>query len=188
MFLRINNEINRKMLHIFSGVIMLIFFLLFGRIAFIILLILMVIAGMMIINMLFVGWKFPFTDWFIRNFERHKIKFPGYSTAWYLTGLLFATSVLHSQSEIAAVMCALVFGDGISAIFGTCGTRKLFYNKNKTLEGVVAFAIATLSSIVFVGWIAIPFAIIIAIFESFPLGIDDNFSVPVFGTAFFIFL
>ncbi|MEW6528533.1 MAG: hypothetical protein AB1391_01445 [Candidatus Micrarchaeota archaeon] len=180
-----NNEINRKILHIFSGVILLIFLLVFGRTAFMVLLILMLIAGAMIINMLFIGWKFLFSDWFIRNFERPEIKFPGYSTAWYLAGLLIATSVLHSQNEIAAVICALAFGDGFSTLFGARGKIKLFYNTNKTLEGVGIFAAATISAIIFIGWIAIPFAIIIAILESIPLKIDDNFSVPVFGTIFF---
>lgn len=179
------SETKRKLLHVFSGAAFLLLLLLLGRTKFVAFLAVLLLGGLLVINLLMMRWKFPATDWFIRNFERPGVRFPGYATAWYVSGLLIAATILHSENEIAAVVCALAFGDGISAIFGERGKTALFYNREKTVEGVAAFAFATLSALPFVGWVAIPFAFACAVFESLPLGIDDNFSVPLFGAAFF---
>lgn len=181
----LGTETKRKILHIYTGAVMLAFLLLLGRTALIAMLVSLLIGGLFIIHLLLMSWKVPITGWFIRNFERPHARFPGYATAWYVAGLLIAATVLHNQGEIAAVICSLAFGDGISAIFGERGKRKLFYNKDKTFEGLAAFAVATLASVAFVGWIGIPFAIAAAIFESLPLKIDDNFTIPIFGAVFF---
>ncbi len=182
------NETKRKVLHIISGAVFLAFLLAFGRTRLIGLLVAVLLGGILTINLLMMGWKFPITDWFIRNFERPRIRFPGYATAWYVAGLLIATTLLHSEGEIAAVICALAFGDGVSAIAGERGKRRLPYNKEKTVEGMGTFALGTLLAFPFVGWIAVPFALLAAVFESLPLGIDDNFSVPLFGVVFFYLL
>ncbi|VVB98385.1 Uncharacterised protein [uncultured archaeon] len=174
------------MLHVFSGAVFLAFLLLFGRTKLAALLVATLIVGFLVINLLMTGIRVPLADWFIRNFERPQVRFPGYATAWYVSGLLIAATILHSQGEIAAVICSLALGDGISAIAGERGKRKLFYNKEKTLEGVAAFFLATLPAVLFVGWIGVPFALAAAVFESLPLGIDDNFTVPLFGAAFFL--
>lgn len=178
-------ETKRKVLHIVSGGIFLAFLMLFGRNKLAAFLLAILLGGLLVINLLLMGWKLPFTGWFIRNFERPKARFPGYATAWYVAGLLIAATLLHNEGEIAAVLCSLAFGDGISAIFGERGKRKLFYNREKTLDGVAAFFVATLPAALFVGWIGVPFALAAAVFESLPLGIDDNFSVPLFGAVFF---
>ncbi|MFN7088642.1 MAG: diacylglycerol/polyprenol kinase family protein [Candidatus Paceibacteria bacterium] len=183
--LSLKNEIKRKLLHIFSGVLFLIFLLVFGRTKLAVVLVMLLLGGLLIINLLIIGWKTPFTDWFINNFERPKTRFPGYATAWYVAGLLIATTILHEQNEIAAVVCSLAFGDGISTIFGERGKMRLPYNKEKTLEGLIAFFCATLISIFFVGWIGVLFALSMAVFESLPIGLDDNFRIPLFGAAFF---
>ncbi len=181
------SETRRKVLHICSGVVFLLFLLSFGRSKFVMLLVALLLGGLLTINLLMMGWKFPLTEWFIRNFERPKVRFPGYATAWYVSGLLIAATVLHNEGEIAAVICALAFGDGLSGVFGERGKTKLPWNtgREKTLEGTMAFAFGTLTALPFVGWIAVPFALAAAVFESLPLGIDDNFSVPIFGTVFF---
>lgn len=179
------SESKRKILHILSGIFFLVILLVFGRINLMVMLTVLLLIGLLIINQFMIGKKFLIIDWFIRNFERPNVRFPGYATAWYASGLLMAATLLISKSEIAAVICALAFGDGISAFFGERGKLKLPYNPEKTLEGVLAFFIAALSSFYFIGWIAIPFAFASAFFESLPLKIDDNFSVPLFGAIFF---
>lgn len=182
----LSSETKRKILHIISGVLFLAFLIVFGRTKLIAFLVAILLGGITIINLLLMNWKFPITEWFLRNFERPKVRFPGYATAWYVSGLLIAATILHNEAEISAVICALAFGDGISAIFGERGRIKLFYNKEKTLEGIITFFIATfISSFYFVGLVAIPFALATAVFESLPLGIDDNFGIPLFGTALF---
>lgn len=181
----LRNETKRKMLHMISGAFFLLFLLAFGRTKLIVLLVVLLLAGLVVINRLILGWKIVFTDWFISNFERPKVRFPGYATAWYVAGLLIAVTTLHEQGEIAAVLCSLAFGDGISAIVGERGKMKLPYNKEKTFEGLAAFFFITLISIFFVGWIGIPFALATAVFETLPLGLDDNFRIPLFGAAFF---
>ena len=181
----INNETNRKVLHMVAGVAFLLLLIFLDRNKLIALLVLLLLGGLAVINMLLMGWRVPLTGWFLRNFERSGVRFPGYATAWYVSGLLMAATVLHGDGEIAAVICALAFGDGASAILGERGQKKLFYNKEKTAEGLLAFFIATLSSCLFVGWIGVLFAALAAVFESLPLGVDDNFTIPLFGALFF---
>ncbi len=182
----LGTETKRKVLHIFSGAVFLGLLLLLGRTKLAALLIAVLLGGLLIINQLMQGRKLPITGWFLGNFERPKVRFPGYATAWYVSGLLIAATALHNQGEIAAVFCALAFGDGMSAIFGERGKLRLPYNKEKTLEGMGAFFLGALAALPFVGWIAVPFALVAAVFESLPLGIDDNFTVPIFGVAFFL--
>lgn len=182
----LTTETKRKAVHMLSGAVFLAFLLIFGRTKLIILLTAVLLGGLLIINRLFLGWKFPVTSWFVRNFERPDVRFAGYATAWYVSGVLIAATMLPNSSEIAAVICALAFGDGISALFGERGKRKLPYNREKTVEGTLAFFAATaVTSSIFVGWLGLPFAAIAAIFESMPLGLDDNFSIPIVGIVFF---
>lgn len=182
----LGSETKRKILHIVSGLAFLALLLLLGRVKFAALLVLALLAGLVVIHLLLMKWKFPVTDWFLKNFERPEVRFPGYATAWYVAGLLMAATVLHSDAQVAAIICALAFGDGISAIFGERGKVKLFYNKEKTLEGMIAFFAATaIPAFYFVGIDAVQFALATAVFESLPIGIDDNFGIPLFGSAFF---
>lgn len=184
----LDNKTKRKILHILAGAVFLLFLFFLGRTKLAALLFVLLLGGLLIINLLLLGLRFRITDWFIINFERQDAKFPGYTTAWYVAGLLIATTVLHSEGEIASVICALAFGDGLSTIVGAYGKIKLFYNNGKTLEGVAAFFLATLPTVLVVGPIGIVFAFASAIFESIELGIDDNFSLPIFGTIFFSLL
>lgn len=181
------NEYKRKVVHMLSGAIFIFVLVFLGRTELIAGLALILLGGLLIINRLFIGWKMPIVGWFINNFERKDVKIPGNATAWYVAGALISATILKNNFEVAAAICALAFGDGLSAMIGAVGKRRLFYNQYKTVEGSVAFFLATfLSAYLFIGFGAFPFAFAMAIVESVPLGIDDNFSIPIAGAVYFM--
>jgi len=99
---------------------------------------------------------------------------------------LIPLAFLHSPSEIAAVIFILAIGDGASTIIGMKGKHKIPYNKEKTFEGTVAFFLFSLPAYFFIGEAIIPLAIIAAVVESLPLRLDDNLTVPIACTVFFL--
>ncbi|MBU0586093.1 hypothetical protein KJ780_01130 [Candidatus Micrarchaeota archaeon] len=183
----LSNEEKRKIVHMVSGAIFIAVLFIFGRTDLIALLVCLLLGGMLIINSLLLKRPLPFVNWFIKHIERPNVRFPGYSTAWYVAGLLIAATILGNDYEIAAVMCALAFGDAFGALVGFKGKHRLPYNKEKNFESVLAFFFVTLfSSFFFIGWNALLFAGLMAVLESLPLRLDDNFSIPLIGAAFFI--
>jgi dolichol kinase len=107
------------------------------------------------------------------------------STYILASGLICA--VAFDKWVAVTAMSFIIFGDIAGAIFGKrFGTHKTF--NNKTLEGSLAFFIAAYSSgIIFklVACLPTPWsalfmgALTATVIEALPLGIDDNFSVPV---------
>jgi len=140
---------------------------------------LVILLGLLIINLHCINKKIRIVEWLIRNFERSDIRFPGWGSACYATGVLLAATFLNDMNSIAATILILGIGDGFSTIVGSRGKVKLPYNKKKTLEGTIAFFVASLSGYVFVGSAIIPVALIAALVEGLDLPIDDNITVPI---------
>ncbi|VVC01722.1 Uncharacterised protein [uncultured archaeon] len=182
------DETRRQLFHIIIAILAIAFLFAFGRgllmgAAFVILLI-----GLVLINRAYLGQRIGPVDWFIRNFEREGVRFPGWGSACYATGVLLLTSFLNSTGAIAAGIWLFGIGDGISTLVGQHGKIKLPYNKRKTLEGSLAFFLSGLIGYVFIGPLIIPAALLAAFIESLPLPIDDNLSIPVALTIMFLLL
>jgi glycerol-3-phosphate acyltransferase PlsY len=97
--------------------------------------------------------------------------------------------VLFFELEIAVTaLVFLVFGDMAGKIFGLAyGRHKIF---NKTLEGTLAnFGVMIITSYILYTSLNIPLIVLIAgglaapLIEIIPIGINDNFTVPIISGA-----
>lgn len=144
------------------------------------------LSGTLLINARIQGVKIPFVEWFVERFERKDILFPGFGSACYAIGVLIPLVFLTDFNQIASCILVLAVGDGLSTLVGRKGKRKLPYNKEKTLEGALAFFMGALPSVLFIGILGIPLAALAAIVETINFRIDDNLTVPIACTIFFL--
>lgn len=180
-------ELGRQAFHALLGICLIAFLFIFGRQYLIYLLSAILVLGSIIINWKYLGSKVYFANWFEKKFERDETRFPGYGSAWYVVGALMLALFLQNTNEVAAGLFVLGVGDAASTVFGLKGKYKIPYNPHKTLEGSAAFFVFSLISYFFIGWLAIPLALICAIAESLPLPYDDNITIPA-ATVIFFFL
>jgi dolichol kinase len=132
------------------------------------------------------GAKIPLLTKMITDAERSKDKeFPGRGALRFFTGVLLTLLIFrNSPVVVAAGVIVLALGDSASTLGGLAfGRHKIFYNKDKSIEGSLAGFIASFIGLKFL----LPLNIIVAAISSFtglfveslPLGIDDNLTVPV---------
>lgn len=122
------------------------------------------------------------------TFERKQF-IPGYGAFWYGMGILFCFIFLTDYKEITVTIIALSIGDAYSTIVGRKGKIVNPLNKNKTIEGTLAFFVVTcLFSYPFIGPLAILFSLFTAICEALPLKVDDNFLIPLASVIFFLII
>lgn len=119
-----------------------------------------------------------FSD-FIYRLERRNTSL-GHGALWLAMGTLIAISFL-SKPYIMVVFAAVFISDSMATIIGvTYKSKKLPYNKSKSVAGsFVYFMTAFVISYPFIGWVALPIAIVAALVESMPWKLDDNFSVSL---------
>jgi dolichol kinase len=145
-----------------------------------------ILAGLLAMHLVLRAHRLPFVTWFIESFEREGVRAPGFGSAWYAMGVLFATVSIQGIAPLSAVICILAFGDSLSTIIGRRGTHPLPYNRKKTIEGSIAFFLGSLSACYFLGPLAVPLALACALAESLPLPFDDNIVVPAAAILFFM--
>lgn len=179
-------ELRRKLLHSFFGLMLISILFYFGREILIIFLISLLLLGSMMIMQRLKGNRIPVAEWFEDTFERKNVMFPGYGAFWYAVGTLLLALCLGDASEIAAGILILALGDSAATIFGINSPHTLPYNRNKTLEGSLAFVIFSLPSCFFIGWMGLPLVLLAAIAESLPVPCDDNLLIPIAAILFFI--
>jgi len=179
-------ETKRQIIHILIGFIAIAFLLLFGRLTTILAIFFTIFIGLTIINQLYLGRRIHIIEWFIKNFERKNVHFPGWGSACYATGVLLLCCFLTDINIIAASILVIALGDGFATIIGQIGKIRIPYNKNKKIEGSVALFIGSLAGYLFIGPLILPVAAIAMIVESLPIGIDDNITVPIALIIFFM--
>jgi dolichol kinase len=180
-------ELNRQLLHIILGLAALAVLIVFGKNALTAVLFFVLIIGLLLINRAYFNQIIWPAGWFIENFERNDVRFPGWGSACYATGMLILSSFLADPNMIAAGIIIIGVGDGLSTIIGLrFGKTKLPYNKSKSLEGSAAFFVSSLLGYAFVGPLIFPAAFIAMLVESLPLPMDDNLTIPIALTALFM--
>jgi dolichol kinase len=181
--LKLDKETRRQVLHFALGMVFFAF-LSIGRNTLLFALSVALAGGILLINQIILG-RFPALKKIVCMFERKDARFLGDSTVWYVSGLLISSTFLQNPNEIAAAIIALAVGDSFSNIFGRMGKMRIPWNKRKTFEGMAAFFIGTLLSYLFIGPMAFLFSLAMAVVETIPQGIDDNFVIPIAGAIFF---
>ena len=141
----------------------------------------------LILNLLVILKVQPFYgvfEIFIKLFERERnLNTPGIQSLWALLGV-FTSYLLFGKESIAGIF-VLALGDGFSGLVGHyLGKRKLFYNSKKSLEGTIAFFVASFLGLLFIADFskALIISLVCAIFESLPLKLDDNFYIPTLAS------
>jgi uncharacterized protein (TIGR00297 family) len=117
-----------------------------------------------------------------------------------LSVLLLILFYRHHMEIVAAVWAILALGDGSAGIAGVLlKGPALPWNRAKTWAGFIAFALAgTLGAYALMRWVAPAMpndqvwllsastALVGASVESVPMGLDDNFAVPLIAGAFLV--
>ena len=182
---KINVEVNRKLLHMFLGVV-LVALLMFGIVGKEHLFGLLVV--MLVLSMLSKKYNIPIISWLLRNFEREDYvkKFPGRGFIFYIIGSLLVLAFFPMDIAMPAILI-LAFADSIGHLFGIrYGKRKHPYVKTKFVEGWIAGLIAGfIAAFVFVPWheaLAASFFAMLVEGIEVKIGaeeVDDNLIIPL---------
>lgn len=178
-------EARRQAIHIALGLFLLALILLLGRMKAVYLLSAALFAGFLLISFVVRGHRVPLAEWFVKNFERRSAPLPGYGSAWYIAGLLLCALLIHDVPSLASAILVLALGDAASNLAGSRGKIPLPHNPRKTVEGTLAFMLFSLPAFIFIGWAAVPLALLAAATESLPLEADDNITVAIACAVFF---
>jgi len=182
-------EIRRRLIHISFGVLVILALYLLGSDKFEFAegaVLATFLVGLWIIDQKLKKRKLPIVDYVLEMFERsHSL--PAYGAFWYGMGILLLLSFIRNMSYVLAGIAILALGDGASTLVGMNGTRRIFYNKKKTLEGTAAFFIVgSLASYPFLGSTGIALSLLCSIAESIDWGVDDNFIIPLTCLLFYL--
>ena len=173
-----NIELKRQIVHISAGIMFLGILLLLGREVLIAISFIGLIVGSLLINR-YVFTKDHLYEILYHQIERKGVPFAGWGPTWYLVGILLLSTFLQEVPEIAVGLTMLAVSDGMATIVGKKGKHKIFYNKEKTIEGTLAFILSSMIGFYFIGFEIIPIGIIAGIAETLPLKIDDNALIPI---------
>jgi len=192
-----NIEVNRKLLHLLLG-ILLVILLMFGLVDKIHLFIILIV--LIILSILSKKYKIPGVYWFMIHFERDENikKFPGKGFIFYLMGILLVLSFFSLDIALPAIL-VLAFADSVGHLFGIrYGKIPHPFVSTKFLEGWVAGLIAGfIGAFVFVPWheaLAASFFAMLVEGIEIKIGadeIDDNLIIPlvaaiaIWGVRFF---
>lgn len=118
-------------------------------------------------------------EWLIERFERPGVV-AGYGAMTFTAAVLCILTLLASQPQILASLAILGIGDAASTIVGRRSKRKLPYNARKTVDGTLAFFIASAPvAFYFAGPAALLVSAAAALAESAEAKIDDNLIIAV---------
>ena len=166
------------------------------------------VAGMLAVGYLIAelykrGVRIPVFASLVDMAEREEVKHtsPGKGTFRFFMGVLAAMLIFGSVLNapffiVGSGILVLALGDSMSTLAGKrLGARKLPYNRDKSVEGTLAGAayalVGVLLYLTLLQGVAIPEAAKLAfaasaagmLVESLPLGIDDNLTIPLAGSA-----
>ncbi len=145
--------------------------------------------GVLGVNLLTVmkAWKDRFRLYYqlVYRLEREKnLSKPGIQALWANLGI-FLVFILFGREPAIVSVVVLAVGDAFASIVGIrYGRRRI---GERSLEGTLAFFLSSfLVLLPFVEmWKALVVSFLSAVVEALPVGIDDNFTVPL--TAGFVY-
>lgn len=177
-------EIKRQLIHIFSGII-LVLLLNFNLINATILFIIFIIG--LILSLSSKKFHIPVIYSFLKIFDRKKDleELPGKGAIFYVLGTFLVVLIFPKDIAMASIMI-LALGDSLSRLVGPYGYLKHPFHNEKFFEGAIAGAIAGfLGALFFVPWIlALLGSLVSMLLEGLDLKIktfkiDDNLLIPL---------
>lgn len=174
-------DLKRKILHIASGLILVVLIKL-GLVN--ILAISLLLALGFLLALLASRYSLPGINFLLKQMSPPKA-YPGQGALTFLLGSLLALLIFPTEIALSAIMI-LTLGDGISGIVGPWGKLKHFFSKTKLLEGTLAGILcATIGASFFVPVSTAFFASTVAmLLEAIEIKfnehlLDDNLLVPL---------
>lgn len=126
-------------------------------------------------------WQKGFGRFFGRMIRPHE-KRGDFTGAVYILTTTCLTVALFDKPVAIAALAFIVVGDTLAALIGRKYGRHRFFN-GKSWEGSAACLVGTLVVAAFtpgLGWpVALIGAVMAAVVEALPLGVDDNVTVPI---------
>ncbi len=116
---------------------------------------------------------------FLSSIERVGSVF-GAGAIYMAVGTLLILGSIGDYNYILLSLVALLICDAIATIIGVHGRHSLPYNRNKTVEGTLAyFVVLGVVGFTLVSYYGLLFAAVLALLESALETIDDNIAVPI---------
>lgn len=185
-------EINRKMFHVFLGVVF-VFLIYYGVLAFWMALALLIIG--ICFSLLSIKYSIPIINLFLVKYDRPEhSRTPAKGVISIFSALsvllLFMESGILSKNIVLASLIIWTFGDSLSAVVGKSYGRNKHPLNQRFIEGTIAGVIGgTIGALFFVPiYAAFPAAVITMTIESLELRflkhpIDDNLLVPLIAAG-----
>lgn len=169
----------RKSVQALVGLLILLFALLFGPDAAVLPVAWVLSGGLILFHLKSANTGLPIVDLVLEWLERPSAP-PGYGALTFFAGVLLALTLLPPPLALA-MLVVLSLSDAASALVGRFGSHTLFYNPKKTYIGTLAFVLSSLPVFLIAGMPGLALALLAAILESLPLGLDDNLVIPWAG-------
>lgn len=175
-----NREMNRDLLQIGGGIIMIALILIFGhghgRIA-----ISISVFPLYIVGNYYSLFPGSFLGKFLMSLERPSTPL-GLGAIWFAAGTLIAFGTVNSTYILAIIVFVTTIGDSLATLFGSIiKSPKLPYNPRKSVAGFAAiFIFSSLFGMFLIGYLGLFIGLLSGVVESlsyYPL--DDNFVLPV---------
>jgi len=183
-------ELGRQFLHAGMGVLISIGILVMGIAMTTMYTLAGTVIGLFIVHLKAAGRTVPIIDQLLLRYERDGV-LPGKGSLYYAIGILFALGLLRDDPPAAiAVILILAIGDGLATIVGSSvGRHRLPWNRSKSVEGSIGFAIGAASSLLVLPSLATIAACIAAVvLESLKIELDDNITLPVVTSLVLFFM
>ena len=186
------NALNRKIYHMFGGMITPALCLLFSSrpamvaISLTLMVLVLVFEFLRLKAPAFSRWIDAFVPVQIKQSERNKLAGQGYMQIGY-----FVVVLLFPRGVAITAMCFLALGDPLAAIVGMSVGRHKIPGTKKSVEGSLACFVACLAAGLLIGhavlalpvWLAVFGAALATGLELANWRIDDNFLIPVASAA-----
>ncbi len=173
-------EVNRDIIQVGAGVVILILLFTMGQKEFRMTLSLAIFPLYMIGNYYSMAPETKLGKT-LNSFERPMTPL-GLGAIWFAAGILIALGIVSSNYMLAVIIFVTTIGDSLATIFGSkIRSPKLPYNRKKSVAGFLAiFVFSAIFAFALMGIEGIGLALLSAILESLPFKLlDDNFLLPV---------
>jgi len=172
-------EVRRQFLHFLFGSVFIALVVLLGTKTTLEILVACLLLGLAFSFAISKGAKIPIISAVVNKVEReHEKNIPGKGAIFFFASAIIVILVFQNQLIILGALCALIYGDSASTVFGLRFGKHRLIGK-RTLEGTIAGILAALPFLaaLFPLPVAIATAVIAMLAELLP--VNDNFSIPI---------
>lgn len=121
----------------------------------------------------------------LKALERNGSAF-GAGAIYMAVGTMLIIGSIPNYDYAVVALIALLICDAVATIVGVHGKHRLPYNREKTLEGALAyFVVLAVLGFPFISYYGLLFAAVLAALESVVQSVDDNIAVPIMAIVLY---